>query len=150
MPNHRVIEPLTFPVREEGNNEVFMQQIIILQTNHETWIIPIGLGFPIAIPLRLTMRNATQLFLPFPRDLVRIFRILLRLICDKKCPFLRINNAEFHSQYIPFFPLTYTCDSHIDYLTPLREGVKKHLLYMDMSVNCRTPSPPFYGHVGQK
>ena len=40
------------------------------------------LGFPIAIPLRLTLRNATQFSLPFPQDLLRIFRFLLRLICD--------------------------------------------------------------------
>ena len=40
------------------------------------------LGFPIAIPLRITLRNATQFLLPFPQDLLRIFRILLRLICE--------------------------------------------------------------------
>ena len=39
-------------------------------------------GFPIAIPLRITLQNATQFLLPFPQDLLRIFRILLRLICD--------------------------------------------------------------------
>ena len=40
------------------------------------------LGFPIAIPLRIMLQNATLFLLPFPQDLLRIFRFLLRLICD--------------------------------------------------------------------
>ena len=42
----------------------------------------VDLGFPIAIPLRIALRYATQFLLPFPQDLLRIFRFLLRLICD--------------------------------------------------------------------
>ena len=44
--------------------------------------IEFQVGFPIAIPLRIALRNATQFLLPFPQDLLRIFRFLLRLICD--------------------------------------------------------------------
>ena len=42
----------------------------------------VRIGFPIAIPLRDTLWNATQFLLSFPQDLLRIFRFLLRLICD--------------------------------------------------------------------